>query len=165
MILSALLLAAQAMPAPAGDLRVEQTALLNSFRSICLPPAAKLGDFGAPATMANFRPTTVMPTGIEWVEVSAWQHGGIRLFRMTDPREKSPRPMCGVSANLTRLDSVSGLVEAVAGLAETHGGEGHGNFPIAVWTLALRGGAIQVEVDRNDAPNIHVRLVAWAMKT
>jgi hypothetical protein len=161
----ALLLAAQAVPTPAGDARVEQAALLHSFRSICLPPAAKLGDFAPPSTMANFSPTAVMPTGFEWVEVSAWQHGGIRLFRMTDPRETNPRSMCGVSAILTRLDSDRGLVEAVEGLAETHGGEGDGSPGIAVWTLALRGGAIRVEVDRISAPNICVRLIAWAMKT
>lgn len=164
MTLLALLLVAQAIPAAAREQRVGQAAVLEAFRAFCLTPAVEAGALADPAAAAGFRPTAVMPTGFEWVELAAWERGGIRLFRMTDPREESPRAMCGVSASVARPDTDHGLVDAVAAIAHTNFGEGHSGRGISNTTLGRRGGAVRIDIDRSSAPDVRVRLVAWPMR-
>src|SRR5690349_11309520 len=111
MSLLGLLLLTQLIPAQALEVRVEQAALVETFRSTCLVPQAALGTFAAPTAASGFRSVEVAPTGFEWAETAAWERGGIRLFRMTDPREQIQRPMCGVSASLLQPDTDDHLIE------------------------------------------------------
>jgi hypothetical protein len=159
-----LLLAAQMIPIQPPEVRVEQTELLETFRSICLAPSAETGGVAAPAVAAGFSQTEVTPTGFEWIETASWKRGGIRLFQMTDPREQNPSPMCGVSASVVRSDTDQGLIETVQSMANAVFGEGHRAHGISDWTLARRGGAIRIEIDRSGAPEVRVRLIAWPIK-
>ena len=161
MTLLMLLLAAQAPPVAAREQRIEQTALLQTFRSFCLTPAAKAGALAAPAAAAGFKPTPAARTHIVWDEVAAWQRGGIRLFRMTDPRELRPRPMCGVSAHVGLPDTDQGLIGSVYALADIVFGEGHLRRGLSNWTLAQRRGAISIDIDRTNISNVRVTLIAW----
>ena len=158
---AAILLAALALSGAAREEQVEQAALLHTFRSLCLTPAAKAGALAAPAAAAHFKPTPVRQTHAVWQEAAAWQRGGIRLFRMTDPREPSPRPMCGVSAHVGLPDTDRGLLESVYALTEIVFGEGHGARGLSNWTLAQRRGTISIDIDRSSASNVRVTLIAY----
>lgn len=163
MTLLALLLMVQPIPVAAREQRVEQAAVLETFRAFCLTPAAEGGALADPAA-EGFRPTAVMPTGFDWTELAVWERGGIRLFRMTDPREVSPRAMCGVSASIARPDTDQGLVDAVSAIAHANFGEGHSARGSSNTTLGRRGGAVRIDIDRSSAPDVRVRLIAWPMR-
>jgi hypothetical protein len=162
---AAVLLVALALSGMARAARIEQGALLETFRSICLTPAAEAGTLAAPAAAAGFKPTTVKPTGFEWKELAAWERGGIRLFRMTDPRESVPIPMCGVSASLASSTTDDELVEIVQTMAHGSFAEGHSGWGVSNWTVARRGGAVGIEIDRSSAPDVRVRLIAWPQRS
>jgi hypothetical protein len=161
MTLRALLLAAQVIPPHPPHERVEQTELLETFRSICLTPPDETGGVAAPAVAAGFRRTEVTPTGFDWIETASWERGGMRLFQMTDPREQNPRPMCGVSASVARSDTDQRLVETVGSMANAVFGEGHRAYGISNTTLTRREGAVRIDIDRSSAPEVRVRLIAW----
>lgn len=157
----ALLLAAQPAPAALRTAPVEQASLLQAFRNLCLTPAAKTGALAAPAAAAGFKPAAVRSTHIAWEEVEAWQRGGIRLFRMTDPREPHPRPMCGVSAHVDLPDTDGGLIDSVYALTDIVFGEGHLAHGLSNWTLAQRRGTLSIDIDRTHTSDVRVTLIAY----
>ena len=158
---AAMLLAALALSGAAREERVEQAALLQTFRFLCLTPEAKAGALAIPAAVAGFKPTPVTRTHIVWREVEAWERRGIRLFRMTDPREPRPWPMCGVSAHVDLPATERGLIESVYALTGIVFGEGHGARGLSNWTLARRRGTINIDIDSTDASNVRVTLIAY----
>jgi hypothetical protein len=162
MSLLALLLSAQTPAAAEPPARVTQPVLLDAFRDFCLRGEMSAGGSAAHAAAAGFHSVALI-SHPGWEETGAWQSGGIRLFNLSTHPDPSPRPICGVSANIGPLREDDDLLRPLSALAGDGFVEGNPGPVRSAWLVAGRNGFVRAAIDRSDPLDVRVviSIQAW----